>query len=257
LPALKPAGQPIPRVDGVPSGCQRDAVTDVRTEPLTEETTFTWGAPPLKFGAGASDEIGFELSLYDVHRVLVLTDPEVLASGVPHRIDTAKAVNLLTSHPGELMDYVIKPVGAATAPPGPLKPLIAVPTTAGTGSESTAMCVLDEAMVPHGQSVSLTAPAAFRFTFDTAPQRHLHAAALLAPEMDLLDDPSEQLPRALIDLMRDIGIPNGLHACGFDAGHIDELVGGTMQQQRLLSTCPKDVSEDDIAAISTESLENW
>jgi len=56
---------------------------------LTEETTFTWGAPPLKFGAGASDEIGFELSQYGMRRVL---------------IDTAKAVNLLTSHPGELMD---------------------------------------------------------------------------------------------------------------------------------------------------------
>jgi hypothetical protein len=28
---------------------------------LTEETIFTWGAPPLKFGAGAVDEIGFEM----------------------------------------------------------------------------------------------------------------------------------------------------------------------------------------------------
>ncbi|MEO9222132.1 MAG: iron-containing alcohol dehydrogenase, partial [Mycobacteriaceae bacterium] len=164
------------------------------TEPPTEESIFTWGAPPLKFGAGASDEIGFDLSQYDVHRVLVITDPAVMASGVPDRIadsltrygmsyeifdgvhveptddsfakavgyareqgpwdafiavgggstiDTAKAVNLLTSHPGELMDYVNKPVGEAKPPPGPLKPLIAVPTTAGTGAESTAMCVLD------------------------------------------------------------------------------------------------------------------
>lgn len=432
-------------------------MTELRIPPRAEETIFTWGAPPLKFGAGASDEIGFELSQYDVHRVLVLTDPGVMASGVPHRIadslahygmsyeifdgvhveptddsfakavgyareqgpwdafiavgggssiDTAKAVNLLTSHPGELMDYVNKPVGAAKAPPGPLKPLIAVPTTAGTGSESTAMCVLDilsmrvktgishwrlrptmavvdplltmtlppevtaasgmdivchalesytardyrasapkapedrvtycgsnpvsdlwsekaltllakafrnavhrgaadvqartdmmmaatfagmgfgnagvhiphangypiagqvsgyrpagypqdEAMVPHGQAVSLTAPAAFRFTFDAAPQRHLHAAALLAPDLDPLNDPSEQLPRALTELMRDIDMPNGLHACGFGAGDIDELVEGTMKQQRLLSTCPKDVAEHNIANIFHESLENW
>ena len=28
-------------------------------------------------------------------------------------------------------------------------------------------------MVPHGQSVSLTAPEAFRFSFDSAPDRHL------------------------------------------------------------------------------------
>ena len=40
----------------------------------TEETIFTWGAPPLKFGAGASDEVGFEMSGYGVRRVLIVTD---------------------------------------------------------------------------------------------------------------------------------------------------------------------------------------
>lgn len=58
-------------------------------------------------------------------------------------IDTAKAVNLIITDGGELLDYLNKPIGAAKAPAGQLKPLIAVPTTAGTGSESTAMCVLD------------------------------------------------------------------------------------------------------------------
>jgi hydroxyacid-oxoacid transhydrogenase len=58
-------------------------------------------------------------------------------------IDTAKAVNLLTTHPGDLLDYVTPPVGSGRVPDGPLKPLIAVPTTAGTGSESTTICVVD------------------------------------------------------------------------------------------------------------------
>ena len=66
-----------------------------------------------------------------------------IAVGGGSSIDTAKAVNLLTTAGGELMDYINKPVGRAKAPSGQLKPLIAVPTTAGTGSESTAMCVLD------------------------------------------------------------------------------------------------------------------
>ena len=31
---------------------------------MTHETVFTYGAPALKFGSGASDEIGFDLSAY-------------------------------------------------------------------------------------------------------------------------------------------------------------------------------------------------
>ena len=134
---------------------------------MTHETVFTYGAPQLKFGKGASDEIGFDLGQYDARRVLVVTDPGVAAAGHPARvadaiaatgievvvfdrahveptdvsleeavawardegpwdafvavgggsaIDTAKAVNLLTTNPGELMDYVNAPVGKARAP---------------------------------------------------------------------------------------------------------------------------------------------
>jgi Zn-dependent hydrolases, including glyoxylases len=53
---------------------------------LTEETIFTWGAPPLKFGAGAVDEIGFEMAQFGARRVLILTDPQINALGIPARI---------------------------------------------------------------------------------------------------------------------------------------------------------------------------
>lgn len=66
-----------------------------------------------------------------------------LAVGGGSTIDTAKAVNLLTTNPGELLDYVNAPIGGGRAPSQPLKPLVAVPTTTGTGSESTTICVLD------------------------------------------------------------------------------------------------------------------
>jgi alcohol dehydrogenase class IV len=423
----------------------------------TEETIFTWGAPALKFGVGAVDEVGFELAQRGARRVLVVTDPGVVSTGVPRRIadglaqsgiqaevfdgvhveptddsigkaaeyarvqgpwdgfvavgggsaiDTAKAVNLLTSHPGELMDYVNPPIGAGRSPAGPLKPLVAVPTTAGTGSESTAMCVLDvlamkvktgishwrlrptlavvdpeltmtlppevtaasgmdivchavesytarpytafarkapedrvtycganpvsdlwcekamtliarsfrravhrgandvdarsdmmlaatfagmgfgnagvhlphangypiagrvreyhpagypqdEPMVPHGQAVSLTAPEAFRFSFDAAPERHVRAAELLDPRADCHGGPREQLPWALVTLMRDIGIPNGIGAVGYTEDDVPDLVPGTMKQQRLLVTCPKTPTEDDVAEILTRSVTNW
>ena len=42
----------------------------------------------------------------------------------------------------------------------------------------------DRPMVPHGMAVALTAPEAFRFTFDADPARHLRAAALLDPSVE-------------------------------------------------------------------------
>jgi alcohol dehydrogenase class IV len=115
----------------------------------------------------------------------------------------------------------------------------------------------DEPMVPHGMSVALTAPEAFRFTFDAAPDRHVRAAQLLAPNAGVPDNPAEFLPTVLVDLLRDIDIPNGIGAVGFAEGDIPDLVEGTMKQQRLLATCPREVTEDDIAGIFTRSLSLW
>jgi hydroxyacid-oxoacid transhydrogenase len=115
----------------------------------------------------------------------------------------------------------------------------------------------DGPMVPHGQSVSLTAPEAFRFSFASAPERHLRAAALLAPGQEKLSDPTEQLPQVLIDLMRYTGIPSGIGGVGYGESDVPELVPGTMKQQRLLATCPRDVHAEDIASILTRSIANW
>ncbi len=58
-------------------------------------------------------------------------------------IDTAKAANLYSSWPAELLTYVNAPIGAGEAPPGPLRPHLACPTTSGTGSECTGIAVFD------------------------------------------------------------------------------------------------------------------
>ncbi|MXG90268.1 iron-containing alcohol dehydrogenase [Nocardioides flavescens] len=421
------------------------------------ETVFTYGAPGLKFGAGASAEVGHDLSTYGVTRALLVTDAGVMATGHPTRIaeqigahgietvvfdgarveptdtsmeeaiafardagpfdgvvavgggssiDTAKAVALLLTNPGELMDYVNAPVGKARAPEKPLLPLVAVPTTTGTGSESTTVCVLDvlslhvktgishpalrprlavvdpslavsqpamvvaasgmdilchaleswtakwfgdfdaktpeqrvpycganpisdlwvqeslrllsgtfrravreddgpardeareqmalaatfagmgfgnaglhiphanaypiagrvrsyvpdgypegEAIVPHGMAVVLTAPEAFRFTFEASPERHLAAARLLEP--DVSGDGPDVLPGVLTRLMRDIGIPNGLGEVGYTESDVDDLVAGAVQQQRLLAGAPKVPTDEDLARVFAGSMEHW
>jgi hydroxyacid-oxoacid transhydrogenase len=102
-------------------------------------------------------------------------------------------------------------------------------------------------------AVALTAPEAFRFTFDASPERHLRAAALLGGD----GDGPDALPSVLVGLMRDVGIPNGVGDVGYTEADVPSLVEGTMKQQRLLATCPLPVTEDDVATVLTRSLALW
>lgn len=414
---------------------------------------------PIRFGMGASQELGFVLQQYQVERVLFVTDPYVaklehtqallsmlkedgfdvtvydnvhieptdrsiqealtfqknvsfdayIALGGGSVIDTAKAMNLYGTYPAPLLAYINKPIGEGRPVPGPLKPLFALPTTAGTGSESTPVIVLDlleqrlktgishaylrptaaiidplftltmppvvtvssgldvlshalesfisrpyetrpkpsspaarpsylgsnpiadifskeaiqlvgqylrrayfnptdldarfhmmlaatlagigfgnagvhiphamgypvagmvrnyiapgypntsTAQVPHGISCIVNAPAAFRFTIPAQPERHAEAAQLLGTDTSgmPMQEAALALPNALIQLMKDVDAPNGLHALHYQESDIPLLAEGAMKQQRLLVNSPRPVSLTDMQHLFRDAMQYW
>ena len=57
--------------------------------------------------------------------------------------------------------------------------------------------------------------------------------------------------------MRDVGMPNGLYAVGYDERDIGDLVGGALAQQRLLATSPRPVTAEDLEGIFARSMSLW
>jgi hydroxyacid-oxoacid transhydrogenase len=117
----------------------------------------------------------------------------------------------------------------------------------------------DHPFVPHGHSVIVTAPAAFRFTYEAAPERHHHVAGLLAgePAGEAEQGGPDLLPDVLRALMRDIDAPRGIAALGYDENDVPALVEGALKQQRLLVVSPRDVTGDDLGHILNASMTNW
>ena len=114
--------------------------------------------PPVRAVVESLERNGIRFALYDRVRIEPTDESfrdaiqfaglhpveAIVAVGGGSTIDTAKAVNLYTSYPpADFLDYVNPPVGKGIPVPGPLKPLMAVPTTAGTGSETTGVAIFD------------------------------------------------------------------------------------------------------------------
>jgi hydroxyacid-oxoacid transhydrogenase len=113
----------------------------------------------------------------------------------------------------------------------------------------------DHPFVPHGHSVIVTAPAAFRFTYEAAPERHHRVAELLAGEP--VEPGPDALPDVLRALMRDVGAPRGIAELGYDERDVPALVKGALKQERLLVVSPRKVTGDDLGHILNASMANW
>ena len=85
-----PPQTPCPTRDGEAAAERQQSMTETSMTVSTEaESVFTYGSPNLKFGPGASDEIGFDLSQIGAKRALVVTDPGISATGLPQRVADA------------------------------------------------------------------------------------------------------------------------------------------------------------------------
>jgi hydroxyacid-oxoacid transhydrogenase len=333
-----------------------------------------------------------------------------VAVGGGSSMDTCKAANLYATHPADFMTYVNPPIGKGTPVPGPLKPMMAIPTTAGTGSETTGVTIFDylemgaktgiasralrpirgiidldntrtmpkmvaactgldqlthalealttlpynqrpapehprlrpayqganpisniwasraiemisqnlvrtiedpsndeargevllaatyagigfgngglhlahgmsypvsgmamargytpdgyppgHPLVPHGMAVCLNAPAVFRFTAPANPELHLAAAKLMGCEISRAkpEDAGEILANAIIDVMRKVGMPNGLSAVGFGPQDLDKLVAGTLPQHRVTKLSPRPAGPEELRQLFLDSMTLW
>jgi hydroxyacid-oxoacid transhydrogenase len=71
------------------------------------------------------------------------------------------------------------------------------------------------------------------------------------------DDAGEILAAAIVEMMRKVGMPNGLRAVGFGPDDIDKLVGGTLPQHRVTKLSPRPASAEDLKKLFLDSMTLW
>ena len=102
--------------------------------------------------------------------------------------------------------------------------------------------LVNKPLIPHGVSVAVTAPAVFRFTAPSNPDRHIVAAEAFGRDITNAKKESagEILSEAISEFLVGLGDqPRGLKALGFGSEHVEQLVEGTMPQQRVLQLAPQ------------------
>ena len=117
----------------------------------------------------------------------------------------------------------------------------------------------DHALVPHGFSVILNAPAVFRFTGSSQPERHLTAAAALGADVSRCRaaDAGRVLADRITWFMQRLNAPNGLRDVGYSSSDIPALVEGTLPQHRVTKLSPRPAGPDELSRLFEDAMVAW
>ncbi len=117
----------------------------------------------------------------------------------------------------------------------------------------------DHPLVPHGFSVILNAPAVFRFTASSTPERHLQAAEALGVDVSRAkgDDAGRILADRITWFMQRLKTPNGLSALGYSSSDIPALVEGTLPQHRVTKLAPRPAGPEELGRLFEDSMTAW
>jgi hydroxyacid-oxoacid transhydrogenase len=113
--------------------------------------------------------------------------------------------------------------------------------------------------LPHGMSVVLNAPAAYRYTAAACPERHLDGARHLGADVRgaAPADAGEILAQTLIRFMRAVEAPNGLGAVGFSPADVPALVAGALPQSRVINNAPRATGAPELGQLYTAAMRYW
>ncbi|KAJ1925154.1 hypothetical protein IWQ60_004751 [Tieghemiomyces parasiticus] len=201
------------------------------------EYAFEMASSNIRFGEGATREVGMDFLNLKTNKVCVLTDPNLktmhpvreairsleennvnyvlydrvriepsdasfkdaiafaqqhqvdsfLAVGGGSVMDTAKAANLYSSYPdADFLDFVNAPIGKGRPIDKALRPLIAIPTTAGTGSETTGTAIFDYKPLKVKTGIAHRALKPLLGIVDPLNTRSMPAQVHLASGLDVL-----------------------------------------------------------------------
>lgn len=123
---------------------------------------------------------------------------------------------------------------------------------------------IEKPIIPHGVSVAVTAPAVFKFTGPSNPERHLAAAECFGVDISNAkkENAGEILGEAIAEFLVKLGDqPRGLKALGFKNEHITKLVDGTLPQRRVLMLAPgldaedQDAEREQLTKLFEDSME--